>query len=456
MNDMTYIMSGASMALKPGMGTKQDDGTYLPLQDDDIFSGMVADTIKEFDSGVNYEIMFNAYNEVNAMKNYFAKHNYFGTKWHADSGGLQMITLGKEITEELKDEVYKVQAQYSSYAMCFDELPIHVIGELKGKQSRIDLSGRLYIEEWAEQRALNTGNNVKRQIELFREMKSDSKVFLICQGNNTADFVDFYNTAMSVIPKEYYSSMAGIALSAACTGLGRLEAIQMLGSYRFMDIPKEIGNKLHVLGFGSIKRLWPLLLLKESGYIDRDITFDSSSHAIKPILGEFRDEDGIDYKFGKKPDGVPEPRCQQGDTVQWDILLGNKFLYKKYGHILKQYYNMDFEEFYEIVALKDVYTSERYNLSCKRQVTTNLYHRWLKAFESCFRFGKELVEVRQDMREGKFDSGIPAMNDLINVKTKEDFVRWFKGFKNVMPSNPIIRCKTLEDVEKNTIAVLPI
>ena len=47
-------------------------------------------------------------------------------------------------------------------------------------------------------------------------------------------------------------------------------------------------------------------------------------------------------------------------------------------------------------------------------------------------------------------------DDLINVKTKEDFVRWFKGFKNVMPSNPIIRCKTLEDVEKNTIAVLPI
>ena len=97
MNDMTYIMSGASMALKPGMGTKQDD---------DFFSGMVADTIKEFDSGVNYEIMFNAYNEVNAMKNYFAKHNYFGTKWHADSGGLQMITLGKEITEVLMNYLF--------------------------------------------------------------------------------------------------------------------------------------------------------------------------------------------------------------------------------------------------------------------------------------------------------------------------------------------------------------
>ncbi len=442
MNDMTYIMSGASMALKPGMGNKQDD---------DIFSGMVADTIKEFDSGVNYEIMFNAYNEVNAMVKYFAKHNYFGTKWHADSGGLQMITLGKEITDELKDKVYRVQAQYSSYAMCFDELPIHVL-ELKGKQSRIDLSGRRYIEEWAKQRALNTGNNIKRQIELFREMKSDSKVFLICQGNNTADFVDFYNNAMSVIPKEYYSSIAGIALSAACTGLGRLEAIQMLGSYRFMDIPKEIGNKLHVLGFGSVKRLWPLLLLKESGYIDRDITFDSSSHAIKPILGEFESEEGL-ISFGQVPYGAES--LLSGQVCHEPILKGNTLLYKKYGHILKQYYDMDFEEFFEIVGKHDVSTSARYNLPCKRQVTTNLYHRWLMAFESCYNFSKLLLKTREDIRQQTFDSGIPAVNGLINVKTKKDYIKWFKEFKNVVPSNPIIRCRTLEDVDKKT-AVLPI
>ncbi|SVA76770.1 uncharacterized protein METZ01_LOCUS129624, partial [marine metagenome] len=55
-----------------------------------------------------------------------------------------------------------------------------------------------------------------------------------------------------------------------------------------------------------------------------------------------------------------------------------------------------------------------------------------------------------------FDSGIPAMNDLINVKTKEDFIKWFKGHSKHMASNPIIRCKTLEDVEKKTIAALPI
>jgi len=48
------------------------------------------------------------------------------------------------------------------------------------------------------------------------------------------------------------------------------------------------------------------------------------------------------------------------------------------------------------------------------------------------------------------------MNDLINVKTKEDFIKWFKVHSKHMVSNPIIRCKTLEDVEKKTIVALPI
>ena len=449
MNDMTYIMSGASMALKPGMGQKQDD---------DIFSDMVSETIHDFDSGVNYEIMFNAYNEVNAMVNYFAKFNYFGTKWHADSGGLQMITLGKEITDELKDKVYKVQAEYSSYAMCFDELPIHVL-ELKGKQSRIDLSGRRYIEEWAKQRALNTGNNVKRQIEVFRKMKSDSKVFLICQGNTTYDWVEFYNNAMSVIPKEYYSSMAGIALSAACAGLGALEAIQMLGSYRFMDIPKELSGKLHVLGFGSLRRLWPLLLLKESGYLNTDITFDSSSHAIKPILGEI-----IVEKCDLFPEGGEITIGQKGHKVHksvLEMLAENpdsvkifKYLYNKYGYVLKKYYDMDFDEYHNIVNV-DLMTSARYNLTCKRSVTVNLYQRWLIAFESCYNFGKSIIKTREDIRNGVFDCGIPAMNGLANVKNTEDFAKWFRVNSNHIVSNPIARYKTLEDAQ-TTKAALPI
>ena len=449
MNDITYIMSGASMALKPGMGDKQDD--Y-------IYSDMVSDTIAEFDSGVNYEIMFNAYNEVRAMENYFAKYNYFGTKWHADSGGLQMITLGKEITDELKEKVYNVQAKYSSYAMCFDELPIYV-SVLKGRQARIDLSGRHYIVEWAEQKAINTGLNVKKQIEVFRKLKSESKVFLICQGNNIYDFVEFYNNAMSVIPKEYYSSIAGIALSAACTGLGTLEAIQMLGSYGFMDIPKEIGNKLHVLGFGSLKRLYPLLLLKESGYIDRDITFDSSSHAIKPILGDITVEkcdlfpNGGEITIGQKGHNVDENMAGYVENHDSEKIF--KYLYDKYGHILQKYYKMDFDEYHNIVNV-DLMTSARYNLTCKRSVTVNLYQRWLIAFESCYNFGKSIVKARDDMRNGTFDSGIPAINDLSKVKTTKNFTKWFKAHSNHLATNSISRYETLDEVTEKKASALPI
>lgn len=46
---------------------------------------------------------------------------------HADSGGLQVISRGFQITEEMKRSVYEVQAKYSNVAMSFDEIPVTVV-----------------------------------------------------------------------------------------------------------------------------------------------------------------------------------------------------------------------------------------------------------------------------------------------------------------------------------------
>jgi len=43
---------------------------------------------------------------------------------HADSGGLQAITLGKKIDSNLKTQVYNIQSQYADIGMSFDEIPI--------------------------------------------------------------------------------------------------------------------------------------------------------------------------------------------------------------------------------------------------------------------------------------------------------------------------------------------
>ena len=43
---------------------------------------------------------------------------------HADSGGLQIVTQGMTITDELKDKVYENQAEWADVGMCFDEIPV--------------------------------------------------------------------------------------------------------------------------------------------------------------------------------------------------------------------------------------------------------------------------------------------------------------------------------------------
>ena len=74
-------------------------------------------------------LLYNAFTEKRTgprLKEHYAKHLH---TIHADSGGLQMITLGKTITDELKEDVYANQALNSDVAMCFDLIPVVVLSE---------------------------------------------------------------------------------------------------------------------------------------------------------------------------------------------------------------------------------------------------------------------------------------------------------------------------------------
>ena len=80
---------------------------------------------------------------------------------HADSGGLQMITLGKTITTELKEDVYASQAKNSTIAMCFDVIPVRTLDS--GRSERLDLSNRRFDRSDLERCARVTGRNLRRE-----------------------------------------------------------------------------------------------------------------------------------------------------------------------------------------------------------------------------------------------------------------------------------------------------
>jgi hypothetical protein len=425
-------MSGISMVLKNGNPKLRDNVKY---------SKMIVDTIKNSKEFLKFEMMFNAYHEAGLMDKYLSKHNYFGATWHADSGGLQMVTQNKTITDEWKDKIYDIQSKHSSYAMCFDEMPIYV-AETAGIASRLDLSGRRYIREWTRDKAIQTGKNVKRQIEIIRKNNSDTKVFIICQGNKTQDFVDYFDNVVDQLPPDYYTSIAGVALSAACTGLGMLESIRMAASYRKMSIPKGIGKKLHFLGYGSINRLRPMMYLEASGYLDADITFDSSSHAMGCLLGEVNIRDSEVLKTKKHAFGN-----RNGKTAYTDSIYTH--LYIKYQSVFKKYYpNITKDTYLAIVGI-DHTTSKRYrkrrmakgdikkhNVSIKDSIVIQLYTRFLVAFESYTTFSKNMDKDYHNINSGNINDST-ALKKLAKVKTTEQYDTWEDNYSDYVESNRI-------------------
>lgn len=463
--DYTYIMSGISMVLKQGSVNKIDNNAY---------ASMVSETIRKGNYRgerpfLGFETMFNAYQEDKLMTGYLTNYDRFGSTWHSDSGGLQMVTQNKTITEELKDKIYDIQANHSSYAMCFDEMPIRIVGTNKGMTSRLDLSNRQYIVEWAKDKAILTGKNVKRQIEIIRKNNSDTKVFIICQGNETKDFLKYYNNVMAQLPEDYYTSIAGVALSAACTGLGILETIKMLGSYRYMHIPKGMGNKLHLLGFGSVSRLYPMMLLKASGYLEADITFDSSSHAMGCLLGEITVKDSDVLKDGKYAFGIENIRSKRVDNIY-------RHIYSRYKEVmLKQFPDLTEDAYLAIVGY-DHTTSKRYhkrrtprhlikkyNITVAQSICIQLYTRFLVSYDSYTAFSKRMaaqhksvVTLKDGNEEGLISDGCKtfatgdkaqtAINGLLNIKTTEDFEDHLPLLKKSgVKSNHIERFSTLAE-----------
>ncbi len=227
--------------------------------------------------------LFNAYTEARLLPT-IARFGNFGLKtFYADSGGLQIVTAGREMTEELKREIYKTQT-FADYALCFDVIPLsRVEGSKRTRNERSNNSNKIYNTSDLLASGLATGQNIKDQIATFRKMKASTKVIIIVQGNCCEDMVTFYKQIASVLEEKDYEHISGIAVADTCIGNGEAESIEMIRAAKHIAefAHPNVRNHLHILGVGSIKRMAPFVYLKRSGYLldnFKHISYDSSSH----------------------------------------------------------------------------------------------------------------------------------------------------------------------------------
>jgi hypothetical protein len=240
---------------------------------------------------IELDILFNAFTESEYGTHLKKNDNFAFSKVYVDSGGLQIVTLGKPIDDTIKKQIYTTQA-VADYAMCFDEIP--TISTKKGTAGRASTTDKMYIPSRAKSCAIKTAHNIKEQCEVISNINDTTSVFYIVQGNNENDMYDWFKNGNSVIKD--YSKIGGLALADTCMGNGTLETIEMLAAYNriFSDYGVDITKKhIHLLGVGSVSRLLPIFYTNGS-MLPEDITisFDSTSFSMTYIMGKFMDKNG--------------------------------------------------------------------------------------------------------------------------------------------------------------------
>jgi hypothetical protein len=253
-----------------------------------VVNNTLTSELTHIDNGIS--ILFNAFTEGNALECYDQIGRLSADLVYADSGGLQIVTAGKSITAELKDQVYNIQSG-ADRAMCFDVIALDSVSTVRTKTERSNVSNKIFGSSRHLESGAATGRNILRQCEIFDRNDSNAKVMVIVQGNRADDMVGFFNEIQKLIPEDYMRFIGGIALADTCMGNGDLESVEMLKAGHIIanEFDPIYSQHLHLLGVGSVSRMKPVMYLSKSNFLDSfsRISYDSTSHSGTLLFGRW-------------------------------------------------------------------------------------------------------------------------------------------------------------------------
>jgi len=366
-----------------------------------------------------YSVLFNAYTEENIGA---SAHNFFRDvvhSVHADSGGLQMITLGKSVTEAEKKAIYDIQAKYSDVAMCFDVIPI--TSSAQGKTGITDMSVRYFDHALVPEKARETGGNLKAQILRFKELGSTAKPMLIMQGNCIQSFQDWVDYACDELG-DLVSDVHGISVAGTSLGGGQLEDVVRAAASTILKFPKELNTKnIHILGLGAPARFLPYVPFKEL-LIDSHVSFDSTTHAHAIFKGML----------------VEGTKSLQWDKMRYPekerIVAGINALVTPYTDLRVTVASL--EAIY-IGSIKYEQMTGKLGVNCEIFIFTTvatfayMISECLNVVEALFAKGKTYTAIASKR------GGVGLYNELSSVRDVKDFNEWYGKYAKYLKSDQV-------------------
>lgn len=375
--------------------------------------------------------LYNGFTEEKFIAPMARLENLHMHTWYADSGGLQIVTAGREVTPELMSDIYRVQSQ-AEYAMCFDVIPLETLpSEKTSRNERTNTANKKFNRSLLRQSALATGQNIKAQTTYFRDHGAKTKVIIIVQGNTADDMVEFYETIMSCLSDEDLLNIGGIAVADTCMGNDVAESIDMLiAAHRIAKIaPENVKGHLHMLGVGSLDRMRPALYLSKSGFLDsyKRISYDSSTHTSAHMYGWMK----LDGKV-----------VRQGE-FRSTLLEGHaRNVYRTFEPILGQMYDED-EYLNKIFFAPDGtwHYSERRDSALAsddaNRIVATCSLKWMYILYMIENFGVRLHDIYSDTPNAFNRPDAHGLFFLRNVKDDQDMKHWLSNTRTTWGSKRI-------------------
>lgn len=435
---LEYVVSAVGML---GIYVLKIDEPWIPKYRKIINELMTETKRRSVEDSPNYDplisMLYNAYNEGKYIDKLKAVEWLNADATYSDSGGLQVVTAGQNITPELRKEVYRDQA-VSDYAMCFDNIPLETVSKIRMKNERALTHNKIFNQARHPEAALATGQNIKEQIDYFRKVNALTKVIIIVQGNTAQDMVDYYRNIVSCLDEEDFKFIGGMAVADTCMGNGPLESVEMLHAAKLISLEchDNIKNHLHFLGVGAVNRMRPIVYLLRSGYLDtfKRISYDSSTHSSAFLFGQMRINGKVDAIGAHKTPYVEE-----------NFRKVYKLLEKTFNNYTTE------DEFIKNVLYRDKRTTWSWGQIRNHALTypdenakvTTLLCNPAYCFYHIHNFVWNVDKLMVERPSGER----PEIEQLLKVKTIDDMTYWFRHFGCHMDSKRIIRAEERVSLE---------
>ena len=251
----------------------------------------IFESVKNQEKHINIGVLSNAFTEKHDLKGFWKmlkEEHQSDVVLQGDSGGLQVITLGKDITPELKREIYSRQSKYCNQALCFDEIPLNVLsagGGILGTTVE-------YVDSLFRINAIKTGKNIAEQIEIFKNEKiKNAKILFILQGKDFKTLREWAWFAFQEVKKVkgYEDYIEGLAVGVVENlGLRGMADFMLRFQHELEFLPSEWTKKVHVLGAGTISKSLIYFIVDDEYFKPGTvISADSTSQTRAMVFGKY-------------------------------------------------------------------------------------------------------------------------------------------------------------------------